>query len=212
MAKKQTVGKGRKAPISHKPKASPVKKTIAKKARPAKKAVIKSAKKAATVAKPAAASKSPTPAKAQKLSAEDKKKFHTLLLRIRAHITGQINFLSTDNLSRTKDDSDLDFRSEEQGTDNFDRDLALSRVSMEQNVLFEIDEALNRIQTGTYGICTSCEKLIEKGRLAVLPHSRLCVSCQSQAETGVRRSRSEVGNVFRDVESPVSDHETEEEE
>ncbi len=217
MAKKQKVAKGKKAPVSPKSskaprtKASPVKKAAAKKAGPARKAVSKPAKKAARAVKKTTAKKASAPAKAHKLSADDKKKFRALLIRIRAHITGQINFLSTDNLSRTKDDTDLDFRSEEQGTDNFDRDLALSRVSMEQNVLFEIDEALNRIETGAYGICGDCGELIERGRLAVLPHSRLCVSCQSQAETGTKRTRTGDGTVFRNSDSPVSESETEEE-
>jgi DnaK suppressor protein len=147
-----------------------------------------------------------------KLTADETKKLKALLLRIRAHITGQINFLTTDNLSRTQDDSDLDFRSEEQGTDNFDRDLALSRVSMEQNALFEIDEALNRIQTKTYGQCEICGKPIEKGRLAVLPYSRLCVSCQSKAETGLKTKRYADGSVFRDSEAAGKEVEAEEEE
>ncbi len=151
------------------------------------------------------------PKRAHKLTADEKKKFRGLLIRIRAHITGQINFLSKDNLSRSKDDTDLDFRSEEQGTDNFDRDLALSRVSMEQNALFEIDEALNRLDTGAYGTCGDCGKLIEQGRLAVMPHSRLCVTCQSEAETGFKKARTASSSVFRDNETVTADTETEEE-
>lgn len=54
-------------------------------------------------------------------------------------------FLATDNLSRSDKDNDVSYRSEEQGTDNFDRDFALNRVSLDQDIIFEIDEALNRL-------------------------------------------------------------------
>ncbi len=91
--------------------------------------------------------------------------FREKLLRLRERITGQIDFLATDNLKRVKDDNDVSFRAEEQGTDNFDRDFALNRVSSEQDVVFEIDEALNRIQVGTYGMCEQCGGVVEKARL-----------------------------------------------
>lgn len=125
------------------------------------------------------------------------KKYRSLynsLARLQKHIALQINFLATNNLSRTQNDTEVDFRSEEQGTDNFDRDFALNRVSLNQNILFEIDEALNRIQMGTYGICESCGHSIERARLMALPYSRMCVACQSKSEAG-RKCR-------RPVESP----------
>ena len=82
------------------------------------------------------------------LSADIKRELREKLVRLRERITGQINFLAADNLSRTQKDAEVDFRSEEQGTDNFDRDFALNRVSLEQDIVFEIDEALNRIKIG----------------------------------------------------------------
>src|SRR5579884_4260684 len=48
------------------------------------------------------------------------------------------------------------------GTDSYDRDLALSMLSSDQNALYEIDEALKRIQEGTYGICELTGKSIGK--------------------------------------------------
>jgi RNA polymerase-binding transcription factor DksA len=103
-----------------------------------------------------------------------------LLLRLRDQITGQINFLATDNISRSENDEDISYRSEEQGTDNFDRDFALNRVSLDQDILFEIDEALNRLVLGTYGVCESCGRGIEKLRMKAVPYSRMCVACKSQ--------------------------------
>ncbi|MBU4201283.1 MAG: TraR/DksA family transcriptional regulator [Verrucomicrobia bacterium] len=110
--------------------------------------------------------------------------------RLRDRINRQINFLATDNLKRKQDDAEVDFRSEEQGTDNFDRDFALNRVSLDQDIIFEIDEALNRIQMGTYGVCESCGRSIERARMSALPYSRMCVVCQSKSETGRKHHHS----------------------
>lgn len=112
------------------------------------------------------------------------------LLRLRERMTGQINFLATDNLSRSEKDNEVSFRSEEQGTDNFDRDFALNRVSLDQDILFEIDEALNRLALGTYGTCDSCGKGIEKARLKAVPYSRMCIACQSKNEAGRKKFKS----------------------
>ncbi|MDD5482571.1 MAG: TraR/DksA C4-type zinc finger protein [Kiritimatiellae bacterium] len=114
------------------------------------------------------------------LTAAEAREKRDLLLRLRDQITGQINFLATDNISRSENDEDISYRSEEQGTDNFDRDFALNRVSLDQDILFEIDEALNRLVLGTYGVCESCGRGIEKLRMKAVPYSRMCVACKSQ--------------------------------
>ncbi len=118
------------------------------------------------------------------------RELHRMLLALRERFTGQINFLAADNLSRSDKDAVGDFRSEEQGTDNFDRDFALNRVSLKQDIVLEIDEALNRIKLGTYGMCEGCGKGVEKARLDALPYSRMCVACQSAMEKGRLKFRS----------------------
>lgn len=116
------------------------------------------------------------------LSVLQAKEQRDFLLRLRERITGQINFLATDNINRSEKDNDISYRSEEQGTDNFDRDFALNRVSLDQDIVFEIDEALNRLILGTYGICDSCGRGIEKMRIKAVPYSRMCIACKSQNE------------------------------
>lgn len=146
------------------------------------------------------------------LSAGLKRELREKLVRLRERITGQINFLAADNLSRTQKDAEVDFRSEEQGTDNFDRDFALNRVSLEQDIVFEIDEALNRIQIGTYGACESCGGPIEKARIVALPYSRMCVGCQSKLETGRKKFRSfETAALFPNADKTVPESASEEE-
>jgi len=55
-------------------------------------------------------------------------------------------------------------------------------ASMEGNVLEDLDEALNRIEDGSYGKCILCEKEINSKRLEALPFSNLCIECKSAQE------------------------------
>lgn len=68
------------------------------------------------------------------------------------------------------------------GTDNFDRDFALSLLSSDQDAIYEIEEALKRIQRGTYGLCELSGKVIPKARLEAIPWTRFTVESQSQLE------------------------------
>lgn len=68
------------------------------------------------------------------------------------------------------------------GTDSYDRDLALSRISSEQDAVYEIDEALNRIRNGTYGICEATGKPIEPKRLEIIPWTRFCKAAEKDLE------------------------------
>jgi RNA polymerase-binding transcription factor DksA len=67
-------------------------------------------------------------------------------------------------------------------TDEFDHDLALSQLSAEQNALFEIDEALKRILTGTYGVCEESGKPIAKERLQAIPWTRFAKEVAARLE------------------------------
>jgi RNA polymerase-binding transcription factor DksA len=76
------------------------------------------------------------------------------------------------------------------GTDNFDRDFALSLLSSDQDAIYEIEEALKRIEKHTYGICELTGKPIPKARLEAIPWTRFTVEAQAQLERdGVLRQR-----------------------
>ncbi len=75
------------------------------------------------------------------------------------------------------------------GSDAYDRDFALSLLSQEQDALYEIDEALKRIELGTYGKCEMSGKPILRARLEAIPFARFTVECQSQLEKQNRASR-----------------------
>jgi RNA polymerase-binding transcription factor DksA len=132
------------------------------------------------------------PPKTLKLSKEDAAKFRKLLLDLRDHLIDGVNFLASDNLKRSHRDasgelSGYSLHMADAGTDNFDREFALSLVSNEQEALYEIEEALKRLDQNTYGICGNCEKAILKARLEAVPFARLCVNCQSTIEKDHRR-------------------------
>ncbi|MCA1808600.1 MAG: TraR/DksA family transcriptional regulator [Kiritimatiellia bacterium] len=129
----------------------------------------------------------------------NQREIQAALMRLRERITGQIDFLATENLNRTRNDDEISFRSEEQGTDNYERDTALTRVSSEQDLVFEIDEALNRLEMGIYGQCESCGCAIEPERMVALPYSRMCVACQSRSENERNRQRPPDNKAFFNV-------------
>ncbi|MEO7317390.1 MAG: TraR/DksA C4-type zinc finger protein [Chthoniobacteraceae bacterium] len=68
------------------------------------------------------------------------------------------------------------------GSDAYDRDFALSLLSQEQDALYEIEQALGRINLGTYGVCEMTGKPIAHPRLEAIPFARYTVECQSQLE------------------------------
>jgi DnaK suppressor protein len=75
------------------------------------------------------------------------------------------------------------------GSDAYDRDFALSLLSQEQDALYEIDQALKRIELGTYGVCEMSGKRIPHARLEAIPFARFTVECQTQLEKQNRASR-----------------------
>jgi RNA polymerase-binding transcription factor DksA len=98
------------------------------------------------------------------------------------------------------------------GSDAYDRDFALSLLSQEQDALYEIDQALKRIELGTYGVCEMSGKHIPRARLEAIPFARFTVECQSQLEkqNKASRVRQSVTSLFGLTEEEGGDGEEEE--
>ena len=96
------------------------------------------------------------------------------------------------------------------GTDTYDRDLALGVLSSEQDALLEIEQALNRIREGTYGICELTGKRIEPARLAAIPWTRFSASAEKELEQTGALKRAGLGprESVAKVEATESDEET----
>jgi RNA polymerase-binding transcription factor DksA len=98
------------------------------------------------------------------------------------------------------------------GSDAYDRDFALSLLSQEQDALYEIDEALKRIEVGTYGKCEMSGKSIPHARLEAIPFARFTVECQSHLEkqSKAARVRASVTSLFGLTEEEGAESEEEE--
>ena len=70
-----------------------------------------------------------------------------------------------------------------------DREISFILTDRERDKLNAIQEALERMDEGTYGICEGCESEIAEGRLEALPFTRLCVTCQAEREKEAKAAR-----------------------
>ncbi len=92
------------------------------------------------------------------------------------------NTLKTSQKDAAGDISGYSYHMADQATDTFDREFSLGLASNEREMVHELDEALNRMDEGTYGICESCKTPIAKARLKAVPYARMCVKCQQAKE------------------------------
>ena len=70
-----------------------------------------------------------------------------------------------------------------------DREISFILTDRERDKLQAIQDALERVDDGTYGVCESCDADIAEGRLAALPFTRLCVTCQGEREKEAKSTR-----------------------
>ncbi|MDD2598916.1 MAG: TraR/DksA C4-type zinc finger protein [Kiritimatiellae bacterium] len=112
---------------------------------------------------------------------KDLNAFRVELLGIREHFMQQTRTMRHDALQREDG-----VNCEEDGTDAFMRLQVLNQMSNQHRTIAEIDEALNDIETGVYGICEMCECLISKLRLKARPFARFCIKCKSEMERADR--------------------------
>lgn len=113
--------------------------------------------------------------------------FYERLLELREQLMRQMNGLAKESAQEM---AGYSLHMADSGTDNFDRDFALSLLSSDQDAIYEIEEALKRIERNTYGICELTGKPIPKSRLEAIPWTRFTVQAQAQLEReGALRQR-----------------------
>lgn len=134
--------------------------------------------------------KKTTTRKAGKLSAKDIAHFQTLLLEKRRELLRNVSEIEDEALGRSRQDASGDLscmplHMADLGTDNYEQEFALGLMDSERKLLGEIDEALHRIQEGTYGKCAGTGESIGKPRLEAKPWSRYCVEFARKLEQGL---------------------------
>ncbi len=144
------------------------------------------------------------------------KKQQERLLQLRDSLLDAMAGVAKDNLRSRAEGSEASafgMHQADAGSDAYDRDFALSLLSQEQDALYEIEEALKRIELGTYGVCEMSGKPISHPRLEALPFARYTVECQSQIEkqSKVNRARVPVTSLFGLTDEEPGEKDEEEE-
>jgi len=121
------------------------------------------------------------------LNAADIEHFQTLLLTKRREILQSVSSIEGGALRKSRQDATGDLsimpvHMADLGTDNYEQEFALDLMDSERRLLAEIDEALDRIEKGTYGICEGTQKPINKPRLEAQPWARYCIEYARQLE------------------------------
>ncbi|MCZ7644894.1 MAG: TraR/DksA family transcriptional regulator [Planctomycetota bacterium] len=123
------------------------------------------------------------------LSAAEIAEYREALLDKREELTGQVESLSRDAASSTEatEHSKSPLNIAENASDTFEQDFAFLSIESEEELLEKVENALERIQEGGYGICEICGKPIPKVRLDLMPWADLDVNCQQLEEQGRAR-------------------------
>jgi RNA polymerase-binding protein DksA len=114
------------------------------------------------------------------------KELHERLLRERQRLQAEISSLSrggirSDTFQDDETDS-VDQHPADEGSELFEREKNLTLQRTLQASLQEVNEALRKLDEGTYGVCESCGKPIGEKRLRALPEATHCIECQTKIE------------------------------
>ena len=122
------------------------------------------------------------------LSEKQMAHYKDMLIGIKNKITQDINHIEDQSLNSHKDStgdlSGYSLHMADVGTDNYDRELSLDVVGNEQDILYQIDKALERIEGGTYGICEMMGLPIPTARLDAIPWTPYCKEAAEKLEKG----------------------------
>lgn len=117
----------------------------------------------------------------------DSKQYRERLLAMRARLRGDVGQMTNAVLAESAVFANgagaaMPIHLADIATDNFEREFTLSLMESTDHALDQIEEALERIEDGVYGICKGCEGRIPKVRLNAIPYVVLCVQCAARQE------------------------------
>ena len=120
------------------------------------------------------------------MTKQQRQEFRKRLLDERRKFAEELKTIARKN-SKTPRDSSGDLSAytvhmADMSADTYERELDVSIASSEQQVLYQIDEALKHLDEGTYGTCQQCSKPISLSRLKAVPYTELCIQCQRTKE------------------------------
>jgi RNA polymerase-binding protein DksA len=117
----------------------------------------------------------------------DSERFRTALLEERNRIEGAIDYLHRETPGSLEDETEemigaSDNHLGDSAAGTLDREIDYTLEGHSGQVLIQIDAALERIEAGSFGMCTNCGKPIAEERLEARPWASLCIDCQREAE------------------------------
>jgi RNA polymerase-binding protein DksA len=121
------------------------------------------------------------------LKTEEIESFRKALLGLQARLRGDLDQMTDEALHQSGGEaagnlSRLPMHMADLGTETFDQDFTLGLIENEQETLGQINEALGRIDRGTYGTCEECGEAIARPRLQALPYTSSCIECARKRE------------------------------
>jgi len=120
-------------------------------------------------------------------SKEELKYFEQLILKRREEVLRELRHFEEHTLFSSVRDQTGDLADiPDQGTDTLEQEKAVQIASKEGRYLHHLNEALERIRNGTFGICRMCGERISRERLEAVPHATLCIRCKTEEERGRR--------------------------
>jgi RNA polymerase-binding transcription factor DksA len=115
------------------------------------------------------------------MSTTDLERFRTALVSLRSRLTGDVSHLKEETLRERAGAQGTSLSPAadvaDQGNDLYEYEFNLSLLHNQEQTLAEIRDALDRIDSGSYGKCEECHEAISRARLQALPYTRFCVSC-----------------------------------
>ena len=139
-------------------------------------------------AKPVAVEEAAAPAGPKvKMAKPDLKFFETLLNDKKETLIQELGYLEDNTMRLNSKDGAGDLSSHayhlaDHATETQDREQAFHMASREGKYLFYIEEALDRVRNGSFGVCKKCGKLIPKARLEAVPTAKMCIDCKTKQE------------------------------
>jgi RNA polymerase-binding protein DksA len=123
----------------------------------------------------------------KKYSKSDLKDFKKIVLKKKEEVVDDLKHISDDTLRKSQKEASGDisgytYHMADVATDNYDREFSLGLASGERKLLYELNDALKRIEEGTFGICDDCKSFITKIRLKAVPSARLCIKRKKKRE------------------------------
>lgn len=117
--------------------------------------------------------------------------FRRRLLALKRRVGGDLSKLEEEVLRPVGGESagnlsDVPVHPADLGTENFDEELDLALVKNQEQLLADINDALARIENGTYGRCENCHRPIPRERLEAVPYARYCLRCAKRLEGAAR--------------------------